>query len=91
MPAWFGKKKGMTVAGINADNYSAVLQNIIMTGLIFQIDEITGNKVRVPLDKVNGLQVSTLTMTGCHITGLCGCVLMITERQQNRQMITRHG
>lgn len=41
----------MTVAGINADNYSAVLQNIIMTGLIFQIDEITGNKVRVPLDK----------------------------------------
>ncbi|MCE8882393.1 hypothetical protein K0F89_04000 [Phocaeicola vulgatus] len=51
MPAWFGKKKGMTVAGINADNYSAVLQNIIMTGLIFQIDEITGNKVRVPLDK----------------------------------------
>lgn len=51
MPAWFGKKKGMTVAGINADSYSAVLQNIIMTGLIFQIDEITGNKVRVPLDK----------------------------------------
>ena len=51
MSAWFGKKKGMTVAGINADNYSAVLQNIIMTGLIFQIDEITGNKVRVPLDK----------------------------------------
>ena len=51
MPAWFGKKKGMTVAGINADNYSAVLQNIIMTGLIFQIDEITGQTVRVPLDK----------------------------------------
>ena len=51
MKSWFGKKKGMTVAGINADNYSAVLQDIIMTGLIFQIDEITGNKVRVPLDK----------------------------------------
>lgn len=51
MPAWFGKKKGMTVAGINADNYSAVLQNIIMTGLIFQVDEITGKTVRVPLDK----------------------------------------
>lgn len=51
MPAWFGKKKGMTVAGINADNYSAVLQNIIMTGLIFQVDEITGQTVRVPLDK----------------------------------------
>ena len=51
MPAWFGKKKGMTVAGINADNYSAVLQNIIMTGLIFQADEITGQTVRVPLDK----------------------------------------
>ena len=41
----------MTVAGINADNYSAVLQNIIMTGLIFQVDEITGQTVRVPLDK----------------------------------------
>ena len=51
MPAWFGKKKGMTVAGINADNYSAVLQNIIMTGLIFQVDEITGQTVRVPLYK----------------------------------------
>lgn len=51
MPSWFGKKKGMTVQGINADNYSAVLQNIIMTGLIFQIDEITGESVRVPLWK----------------------------------------
>lgn len=51
MPSWFGKKKGMTINGINCDNYSAVLQNIIMTGLIFQIDEITGNKIRVPLDK----------------------------------------
>lgn len=51
MPAWFGKKKGMTVQGINADNYSAVLQNIIMTGLIFQIDEITGESIRVPLWK----------------------------------------
>lgn len=51
MPAWFGKKKGMTVQGINADNYSAVLQNIIMTGLIFQTDEITGENVRVPIWK----------------------------------------
>ena len=51
MKSWFGKKKGMTVAGINADSYSAVLQNIIMTGLIFQVDEITGQTVRVPLDK----------------------------------------
>lgn len=51
MPAWFGKKRGMTVQGINADNYSAVLQNIIMTGLIYQIDEITGDTVRVPLWK----------------------------------------
>ena len=51
MKSWFGKKKGMTVAGINADNYSAVLQDIIMTGLIFQVDEITGQTVRVPLDK----------------------------------------
>jgi hypothetical protein len=49
--SWFGKKKGMTVAGINCDNYSAVLQNILMTGLIFQIDEITGDAVRVPIDK----------------------------------------
>lgn len=49
--SWLGKKKGMTVAGINCDNYSAVLQNILMTGLIFQIDEITGDSVRVPIDK----------------------------------------
>lgn len=51
MPAWFGKKKGMTVQGINADNYSAVLQHIIMTGIIFQTDEITGEDVRVPIWK----------------------------------------
>lgn len=51
MKSWFGKKKGMKIAGIDCDNYSAVLQNIIMTGLIFQIDEITGESVRVPIDK----------------------------------------
>lgn len=50
MPAWFGKKKGMTINGINCDRFSAVLQDIIMTGLIFQIDEITGSTVRVPID-----------------------------------------
>lgn len=51
MPAWFGKKKGMTIQGINADNYSAVLRHIIMTGIIFQTDEITGEDVRVPIWK----------------------------------------
>ena len=50
MKSWFGKKKGMTINGINCDRYSAVLQDIIMTGLIFQIDEITGSTVRVPID-----------------------------------------
>ena len=49
--SWFGKKKGMTINGISCDDYSAVLQNILMTGLIFQIDEITGQSVRVPIDK----------------------------------------
>lgn len=49
--SWLGKKKGMKIAGIDCDNYSAVLQNIIMTGLIFQLDEITGDTVRVPIDK----------------------------------------
>jgi hypothetical protein len=51
MKSWFGKKKGMTINGINCDRFSAVLQDIIMTGLIFQVDEITGQTVRVPLDK----------------------------------------
>lgn len=51
MKSWLGKKKGMTVGGIPCDNYSAVLQNILMTGLIFQVDEITGENVRVPIDK----------------------------------------
>lgn len=50
MKSWLGKKKGMTVGGIPCDNYSAVLQNILMTGLIFQVDEITGENVRVPID-----------------------------------------
>ena len=50
MKSWFGKKKGMTINGINCDRFSAVLQDIIMTGLIFPIDEITGSTVRVPID-----------------------------------------
>ena len=50
MKSRFGKKKGMTINGINCDRFSAVLQDIIMTGLIFQIDEITGSTVRVPID-----------------------------------------
>lgn len=50
MKSWLGKKKGMTVGGIPCDNYSAVLQNILMTGLVFQVDEITGENVRVPID-----------------------------------------
>ena len=49
--SWLGKKKGMTVQGIGCDNYSAVLQNVLLSGLIFQIDEITGQSVRVPIDK----------------------------------------
>lgn len=53
MKSWFGKKKGMTINGINCDRFSAVLQDIIMTGLIFQIDEITGSTVRVPIDFPN--------------------------------------
>ena len=47
MKSWFGKKKGMTINGINCDRFSAVLQDIIMTGLIFQIDEITGRNYRL--------------------------------------------
>lgn len=50
-PSWFGKKKGRTVHGIPADNYSAVLRNIIMSGKIFQVDDITGEAFRVPLNK----------------------------------------
>ena len=49
--SWLGKKKGRTVHGIPADNYSAVLQNIIMSGKIFQVDDITGEAFRVPLFK----------------------------------------
>lgn len=51
MPAWLGKKKGMVINGINCDNYAAVLQQVLITGLIFQIDEITGESVRVPIWK----------------------------------------
>ena len=51
MPGWLGKKKGMVINGINCDNYSAVLQQVLITGLIFQIDEITGESVRVPIWK----------------------------------------
>ena len=49
--SWLGKKKGQTVQGLDCDNYSAVLQNILLTGRFFQIDEITGDTVRIPIDK----------------------------------------
>ena len=46
-----GKKKGRTVHGIPADNYSAVFRHVIMSGKIFQVDDITGEAFRVPLFK----------------------------------------
>lgn len=51
--SWFGKKKGRTINGIPADDYNAVMRNIIMTGKIFQVDDITGEDIRVPIDKGN--------------------------------------
>lgn len=49
--SWIGKKKGRTVHGIPADNYSAVFRQVIMSGKIFQVDDITGEAFRVPLFK----------------------------------------
>lgn len=49
--SWLGKRKGRTVAGINMDNYSGKLQNIVFSGKLFQVDDVTGDDIRVPLDK----------------------------------------
>ena len=49
--SWIGKKKGRTVHGIPADNYSAVFRHVIMSGKIFQVNDITGEAFRVPLFK----------------------------------------
>ena len=49
--SWIGKKKGRTVHGIPADNYSAVFRHVIMSGKIFQVDDISGEAFRVPLFK----------------------------------------
>jgi hypothetical protein len=49
--SWIDKKKGRTVHGIPADNYSAVFRHVIMSGKIFQVDDITGEAFRVPLFK----------------------------------------
>ena len=49
--SWIGKKKGRTVHGIPADNYSAVFRHVIMSGKIFQVYDITGEAFRVPLFK----------------------------------------
>lgn len=49
--AWFGKKKGRTIHGVDASGYSAVMRDIIMTGKIWQVDDITGEDIRVPIDK----------------------------------------
>lgn len=77
MKSWFGKKKGMTINGINCDRFSAVLQDIIMTGLIFQIDEITGNTVRVPIDFLAGSRAGSMRIIPvCPITVPHGCASM---------------
>ena len=49
--SWIGKKKNRIVAGIDCSKYSAVFQNVIMSGKIFQVDDITGESVRVPIEK----------------------------------------
>lgn len=49
--SWIGKKKNRIVAGIDCSKYSAVFQNIIMSGKIFQVDDITGESIRVPIEK----------------------------------------
>lgn len=49
--AWLGKKKGRTVAGVDASTYNAVLKNVIMSGRLYQVDDITGEEIRVPIDK----------------------------------------
>lgn len=48
---WLGKKKGRTVHGIPADNYSGAMKNMILSGKVFQVDDITGEAFRVPLKK----------------------------------------
>lgn len=49
--AWIGKKRGRVIDGIETSGYNAVLRNIIMTGKIFQVDDISGADIRVPIDK----------------------------------------
>lgn len=49
--SWLGKRKGRTVAGIDMDNYSGKLHNMVFSGKLFQVDDITGSDIRVPLDK----------------------------------------
>ena len=48
---WLGKKKGATIGGMDASKYSAVLTDVYVAGDIYQIDRITGNQIRVPIDK----------------------------------------
>lgn len=51
--SWLGKKKGRSVHGIPADKYTGVMRDIIMTGKIFQVDDISGEDIRVPIEKEN--------------------------------------
>lgn len=91
MKSWLGKKKGMKVQGFDCDNYSAVLQNILMTGLIFQTDTITGQPIRVPLDKGHGRLGHMLILIEYPIMVHYGYASIRKVQSQNLLIIIRIG
>ena len=91
MPAWFGKKKGMTVNRIDCEKDSAVLQQVLLTGLIFQIDEKTGQSVRIPLDNGEWTAGKYAYYNRVSHNGALWLCVEDKERQPSRQMIIRHG
>lgn len=49
--AGLGKRKSYRLPAIDCSKYPAVFQNVIMSGKIFQVDDITGESIRVPIEK----------------------------------------
>lgn len=49
--SWFGKKKGGTVGPYDADGFDGVLRNMYISGMIHQVDSVTNEEIRVPIDK----------------------------------------
>lgn len=92
MKSWFGKKKGMTINGINCDRFSAVLQDIIMTGLIFKLMKLPAVQSAFLSTSPAGSRAGSMRIIPvCPIMAPHGCASMTRAPLPSRPKIIRTG